>query len=113
MRTAFAPQVLNKGQFGIVPSQVLTVPPCTPTNSSPLMLAPRSCSDLPLPSMSLLPLTVTAREPPELEPPELEPPELEPPELEPPELEPPELEVPELEVPELEPLAAWTVKLLP
>src|SRR5580692_132118 len=98
MRTAFAPQVLNKGQLGIVPPQVLTLPPCTPTNSSPLMLAPRSCSDLPLPSLSLLPLTVTAREPPDLEPPELEP---------------PELEVPELEVPELEPLAAWTVKLLP
>jgi hypothetical protein len=53
--------------------------------------------------MSLFPLTVTTREPPELEPPELELPELEPPELEPPELEPPELELPELEPPELEP----------
>src|SRR5580658_5963180 len=128
MRTAFAPQVLNKGHCGIVPPQVLTVPPCTPMNSSPLMLAPRSCSGLPPPSMSLLPLTVTTREPPELEPPELEPPELEPPELEPPELEPPELEPPELEppeleppeleppeleLPELEPLPAWTVKSRP
>src|SRR5580704_3767034 len=106
MRTAFAPQVLNKGQLGIVPPQVLTVPPCTPTNSSPLMLAPRSCSALPFPSMSLLPLTLATREPPELEPPELEPPEFEPAELEPPELEPPELEPAKLELAELEPLSA-------
>jgi hypothetical protein len=71
--------------------------------------------------MSLLPLTVTPREPLELELPELELPELELPEpglpepelpeVEPPEPELPELDLPEL-VPELDPPPAWTVKSL-
>jgi hypothetical protein len=77
------------------------------------MLAPRSCRVLPPPSTSLLPLTATASEPPEVEPPELELLELEPPELEPLELEPPELEPLELEPPELEPLELEPPELEP